>query len=174
MSVRLLGAVAAALAAGALGAAPAAGEFGPIELQSVGPLDQADSATEPAISANGEYLAFQGSLDGVRGVFRKDLRDGQIELVAGGSAYDPAPGSPADASAPSISAEGRYVRTGGHPARGTGGDRRACEPANRLHVDSDQKQRSRGSMARVRLKMVGNRNHHGWQQMRTADCPSCA
>lgn len=83
--------------------------FGPIELQSVGSLDQFESAGEPAISADGRYLAFQGSLDGVIGVFRKDLQTGAVELVAGGSAYSPGPEEPTDAFAPSISADGQYV-----------------------------------------------------------------
>jgi hypothetical protein len=65
-------------------------------------------ATAPAIAANGRYLAFQGTIGGLRGVFRKDLETGAVEPVAAGSAYaEKAPA--ADASAPSISADGRYV-----------------------------------------------------------------
>jgi Tol biopolymer transport system component len=87
----------AALAAGALLAAPAYAGFGPIQLQSVGPLEQFEEAGEPAISGDDEYLAFQGTLGGVGGVWRRDLQTGQLQLVAAG------------ASAPSISSEGRYV-----------------------------------------------------------------
>jgi hypothetical protein len=88
----------ATLAASALLAAPARAGFGPIDLQSVGSLEQFEAAGEPAISADGEYLAFQGTLDGTSGVWRKDLRPpGQLQLVASG------------AFAPSISSDGRYV-----------------------------------------------------------------
>lgn len=98
-----------ALALCAVPPAPAHADFGPIELQSVGPLDQFEAASAPAISADGRYLAMQGALDGIAGIFRKDLQTGQLQLVAGGSIYTPTPGAPKDASAPSISADGRYV-----------------------------------------------------------------
>ncbi len=94
---------------GALSAASAHADFGPIELQSVGPLDQFESASAPAISADGRYLVMQGALDGVEGIFRKDLQTGQLQLVAGGSTYVKTPTAPREASAPSISADGRYV-----------------------------------------------------------------
>lgn len=87
----------------------ASASFGPIELQSVGPHDQFEDAGEPAIAADGRYLAFEGTLDGVKGIFRKDLQSGQLQLVAGGSIYTPQTGAPTDASAPSISADGQYV-----------------------------------------------------------------
>ncbi|HTZ88104.1 MAG TPA: hypothetical protein VMB05_15665 [Solirubrobacteraceae bacterium] len=90
-------------------AEPALAGFGPIRLQSVGPLDQFEGASEPAIAAGSGYLAFAGTLDGVKGVFRKNLQSGEVQLVAGGSTYAPAEGAPTDASAPSISANGRYV-----------------------------------------------------------------
>jgi hypothetical protein len=76
---------------------PALAGFGPIELQSASPLEQFEEASAPAISADGDYLAFAGRLDGVSGVFRKDLQTGQLQLVA------------VEASEPSISEEGRYV-----------------------------------------------------------------
>lgn len=88
-------------------AAGALANFGPIELQSIGQLEEFESAGESVISGNGRYLAFEGTLAGVRGVYRKDLESGQVQLVVGGSIYG---GSVAvDASAPSISADGRYV-----------------------------------------------------------------
>ncbi|HEY2570084.1 MAG TPA: hypothetical protein VGI27_01360 [Solirubrobacteraceae bacterium] len=109
MSVRavLAAAFAATLACAAL-AATASASFGPIDLQSVGPFDQFESAYEPAISADGRHLAFEGTLDGVKGIFRKDLQSGQVQLVAGASTYGSGSGA-LDASAPSISANGRYV-----------------------------------------------------------------
>ncbi|HEX3693196.1 MAG TPA: hypothetical protein VHU13_07620 [Solirubrobacteraceae bacterium] len=76
----------------------------PIRLQSVGPHDQFERADEPAISSDGGYLAFVGSLDGTGGVWRKDLRTGALQLVA------------QSGIAPSISADGRYVSfTSGEP-----------------------------------------------------------
>jgi hypothetical protein len=97
-----------ALGAAILPAAPAGAELGPIRLASRSAAQQAGEAGAPAISADGHYLAFQGSLDGSKGVFRKDLASGVVTPVAAGSSGDPnAPG--ADAAAPSISAVGRYV-----------------------------------------------------------------
>lgn len=80
--------------------------FGPISLASAGLAAvggeesylQADYAHDPAISANGRYVAFDGSVGGVTGVWRRDLQTGEIEQVAGG-----------DAELPSISATGQYV-----------------------------------------------------------------
>jgi len=85
----------------------AAASFGPIQLVSKSPTEQADEAISPVISADGRYLAFRGTIGGLRGVFRKDLESGAVAAVATGSAYGG--GGAADASAPSISADGRYV-----------------------------------------------------------------
>lgn len=77
-----------------------------------------EEATEPAISADGDYAVFRGQLAGVPGIYRRDLQSGAIELVAGGEVVDPAdvcgatplqPLVACDASGPSISADGRYV-----------------------------------------------------------------
>ena len=59
---------------------------------------QADYAHDPVISGDGRYVAFDGSFGGVTGVWRRDLRTGAVEQVAGG-----------DAELPSLSADGRYV-----------------------------------------------------------------
>ena len=92
----------------ALLAAPAArAELEPLRLASTSAQEQADVASEPAISADGRFLAFTGRLGGLRGVFRKDLLSGDVALVAGGDAYAGATGG--DAAAPSISADGRRV-----------------------------------------------------------------
>jgi hypothetical protein len=77
--------------------------FGPISLVSqgslgVGAAQQAEYAHDPAISGDGRYLAFDGSVAGVPGVWRRDLDTGAIEQVTGG-----------DADLPSLSADGRYV-----------------------------------------------------------------
>ena len=107
-----LGAVALALLASA---GPARADlFGPISLASESEgrsgqrAQQADYAHDPAISGNGEFVAFDGSFGGVRGVWRRDLRTGAVEPVAVGDAADPALSAP-DAELPSISADGRYV-----------------------------------------------------------------
>ncbi len=87
-----------------LPAAAGADVFGPIALASEGTLmgagapQQADYAHDAAISANGLYVAFDGSVGGVTGVWRRDLATGSIEQVAGG-----------DAELPSISESGQYI-----------------------------------------------------------------
>lgn len=103
----LLAAVALAAAALALIAAPAGAEVGPVRLVSKSASEQAALAATPALSADGRYLAFQGTIDGLSGVFREELASGAIVPVAAGSAAMGGPG--ADATAPSISADGRYV-----------------------------------------------------------------
>jgi hypothetical protein len=83
-------------------AAPAGADvFEPIRLVSANataPAEQADFARDPAISADGDYVAFDGAFDGETGVWRRDLASGVVEKVAGG-----------DARLPSISEEGRYI-----------------------------------------------------------------
>src|SRR5262245_6919734 len=89
-------------------AAPARAELGPIRLVSKGSQEQAQEASATAISGNGRYLAFQGAIGGLKGVFREDLETGGLTAVEVGNAYEKgAPG--ADAGAPSISADGSYV-----------------------------------------------------------------
>ena len=73
---------------------------------------QSDYAYDPAVSANGQYVAFTGSQAGAPGVYRKNLQTGELDLVAAG-----------DAGAPSISADGQFVSfttTATDPASGTG------------------------------------------------------
>jgi WD40-like Beta Propeller Repeat len=85
---------------------PAAADvFGPIGLVSESNTEaikqQADYAHDPAISGNGEYIAWDGSFGGQTGVFRSHLLPPnvvEVEQVAGG-----------DAELPSISENGRYV-----------------------------------------------------------------
>ena len=56
-------------------------------------------AHDPALSGDGRYVVFDGSVAGVTGVWRRENRPaGAVEQVAGG-----------DAELPSISADGRYV-----------------------------------------------------------------
>ena len=101
-SVTLLCALAVALLVSP--ASVRADVFEPIALASdgvvagVGELQQADYAHDPAISGDGRYVAFDGSFDGVTGVWRRDLATGEVEQVAGG-----------DAQLPSISEDGRYI-----------------------------------------------------------------
>jgi hypothetical protein len=90
-----------------LAPASARAELGPIELVSKSQAEQAAEAVAPVLSEDGRYLAFQGAIGGMRGIFREDLQSGELALVVGGSAYLEAPGS--DAADPSISADGSAV-----------------------------------------------------------------
>jgi WD40-like Beta Propeller Repeat len=102
---------------------PSAGAdvFGPIELVSGGFLEgsgaggqQALYAHDPALSASGEYVAFDGYFAGRTGVWRRDLETEEVQPVAVGAVV---PGSepesceqPAcDAKLPSISENGQYI-----------------------------------------------------------------
>ena len=91
----------------AVGVGHAAAEPGPIELISKSNLEQAPDADEPAISTDGRYVAFRGEVGGLEGVFRKDLETGAIAPVSAGSVIERP--KTVSASAPSISADGRYV-----------------------------------------------------------------
>ncbi len=93
------------LAAAAPGAAQA--EWTAPELLTISPLEQADGISSSALSADGRYLVFAGSLDGVKGILRRDLQTGLTEVVAAAGAYDRGP--LLDAGNPSISADGRFV-----------------------------------------------------------------
>ncbi|HEY4996790.1 MAG TPA: hypothetical protein VII03_02270, partial [Solirubrobacteraceae bacterium] len=72
--------------------------FGPISLVSESPVQQAEYARDAAISADGRYVAFDGSFGARTGVWRRALQSGAVEEVA-----------PGNAERPSISADGRYV-----------------------------------------------------------------
>ena len=106
--MRLFGVVVCFVFVVLIAAPPAdADVFGPISLVSEGPFDgvteQAEYAHDPAISGNGQYVVFDGSIGGVTGVWRRDLQrgaleSGAIEQVAGG-----------DAELPSISSNGQYI-----------------------------------------------------------------
>jgi hypothetical protein len=80
--------------------APACADvFGGISLLSAGPFGQAEYAHDPAISEDGRYIVFDGSVAGVNGVWRRPSSPGAtLEQVAGGEAV-----------LPSTSADGRYV-----------------------------------------------------------------
>lgn len=94
------------LLASALGlcASARADVFGPISLVSSGHLggspteQQAQQAADSVISADGRYVAFDGTVAGKTGIFRRDLASGEISLVVEGEAL-----------LPSISEEGRYI-----------------------------------------------------------------
>jgi dipeptidyl aminopeptidase/acylaminoacyl peptidase len=106
----------AALPLGLAMSAPAdADVFGPISLVSASPFQQVQYAHDPAISGDGRYVVFDGSIGGVTGVWRREKRPGgELVQVAGG-----------DAELPSISQNGRYVsfttNEGGHLAHITDG-----------------------------------------------------
>jgi WD40-like Beta Propeller Repeat len=90
-----------ALAVALVCSAPAQAGFTPPTLASGDPARelQADYAYDPAISVNGNYVAFTGSVASKPGIYRKNLATQQLELVARG----------VDTGAPSISADGRYI-----------------------------------------------------------------
>ncbi len=77
---------------------------------------QFEEADAPVLAREGGYVAFQGSLAGVAGVWRRNLQTGAIQPVATGydqaapelSAPSEALAAP-DAVAPSISSDGRYI-----------------------------------------------------------------
>lgn len=104
---------AVAVAAGFCTAPSAEAAFGPIQLISKTPTEQAGVGSEPAISADGRYVAFCAELGGKEGIFREQLETGQVLPVA----VSPIGFAPCKsessrvqvASAPSISADGRYV-----------------------------------------------------------------
>jgi hypothetical protein len=72
--------------------------FGSFSLVSGDPIQQASYAHDPVISADGRFVAFDGPVGGVNGVWRRELATGKLDEVAGG-----------DALLPSISADGRHV-----------------------------------------------------------------
>jgi Tol biopolymer transport system component len=94
---------------GGVVAATAAADFGPPTLLSYSPREQADRVGSSALSADGRWLVYSGSLDGVAGIFRRDLASGATDIVAGGDAYTNTVTAAQDARLPSISADGRYV-----------------------------------------------------------------
>lgn len=65
---------------------------------------QFEHAEAPAFARDGGYVSFEGSLAGVSGVWRRDLHTGAIEAVAVSES-----GEEATSTAPSISADGRYI-----------------------------------------------------------------
>jgi Tol biopolymer transport system component len=101
-------AICSGLAAMLAPSASLADVFEPIQLASVTPSEQVNSAEDADISANGRFLVFDGRVAGVQGVWRADLLTGAIEPVAGEDREAPAISAP-DARRPSISADGRYV-----------------------------------------------------------------
>jgi len=86
-------------------------------LEGGGALQQALYAHDPAISGNGEYVAFDGYFAGLAGVWRRDLETGEVQPVAvgaelaGSESCLPRESShePCDAELPSISESGQYV-----------------------------------------------------------------
>jgi Tol biopolymer transport system component len=89
-----------ALLAGLIASSPARADvFGSISLVSASPFEQVEDAHDPAISGDGRYVVFDGSIGGVTGVWRRENRPGgNLEQVAGG-----------DAELPSISQNGQYI-----------------------------------------------------------------
>ncbi len=72
-------------------------EFTPPTLVSGNSEIPFEEASDPALSKDGRYVAFQGKIAGASGIYRRDLQTGALELVA------------SDAIGPSTSADGRFV-----------------------------------------------------------------
>jgi len=107
---RCLAAIAAILAVLVLGIPQSAtAAYGPIELVSKNAKEQADYAAEPAISADGNYVAFCGEIGGREGIFREQVETGKITPVAVRLAEGWTCRSEPYATAPSISADGVYI-----------------------------------------------------------------
>jgi len=70
-----------------------------------GHAQQADYAHAPAISGDGRFVAFDGSVGGVTGVWRRDIATGAVDPVSVGEGGTPQ----GSARLPSISEDGRYV-----------------------------------------------------------------
>jgi hypothetical protein len=89
------------LACAIVGPTPARAAFGPFTVVSGSPqLDlPAEEAYDAAISSEGSYVAYTGSIASQPGIYRVSLTSGQEEVVALG----------AHTGAPSISANGQYV-----------------------------------------------------------------
>jgi hypothetical protein len=99
MSGRRLGLIAAgALLIGAGAPVAARADYTGPGLISGTATQQFDEADGPALAEDGQWAAFQGSVGGVLGVYRRNLTTGEVDLVAGGNA-----------SSPSISADGSEV-----------------------------------------------------------------
>jgi hypothetical protein len=105
--MRRLCATSLALVALALVPSAADAEFTAPELVSGTTQTPFEEAGSPALSANGRYVVFEGTLAGAPGVYRRDLQTGEVVPVASASS-DLAIDAP-DASAPSVSESGRYV-----------------------------------------------------------------
>ncbi len=90
-------------------AAPAHADYMSAQLLSGTSDQQFTSAASPAVAAGGGYVAFQGTLGAITGIWRRNLQTGAVELVAGTQTGNGAALSAPDAAGPSISVDGRYV-----------------------------------------------------------------
>lgn len=88
---------------------------GPVELpDGEAPVQQALYAHDPAVSADGRYVVFDGYFGGRSGVWRRELQPPYAIVPVAVGPQAPGSescleGSPCDAELPSVSAEGRYV-----------------------------------------------------------------
>jgi hypothetical protein len=125
-----------ALAALLVCCASAQATFTPFALVSANPEKdlEADYAYDPAISADGRYTVFTGSVASQPGIYRKELATGKLELVAPGP----------DAGAPSISANGQYVSftTDENPATGQANGAAGCSSVYVRNMQSEPEQES--------------------------------
>ncbi len=107
MKASTIAVIGAVSAAALIPVAAAHASFGMPSLLTVSPREQADEVSSAALAGDGRYLVFAGSLDGAKGILRRDLQTGVVEPVAATDAYGSSPVR--DAASPAISANGRYV-----------------------------------------------------------------
>ncbi len=112
---------------GAARPGPAAADFGPIQLVSKSTRRAGRRALAPAISADGRYLAFQGTIGGLRGVFREDLETG---AVATGRGRERLRGRKPPAPTPAHPRSRPTAATSASPRRPAGPGRRRGQPAS--------------------------------------------
>ena len=108
MTARAVSLVLALAAAALVAATPAGADFGPVQMISGGAAQPADRAEATALSADGRFVAFQGVVGGLDGVFERNLETGALGQVAATDAYLPGVAE-RRATAPSLSADGRFV-----------------------------------------------------------------
>lgn len=93
------GAAAVVLAALTFGTGAARAEWGAPQVLSASTTQQAEVGIAPAVSQDGRFVAFEGTYAGRRGIWRRQIDGGALELVTSGE----------QARAPSISADGRWI-----------------------------------------------------------------
>jgi len=101
--------LAVVLALGFAGTARATYEPAQLLSESAASGTEFQNATEPTISADGQWVAFAGENDGLAGVWERDMQTGAISPVATMSASTSVSEGMPTPTGPSISASGQFV-----------------------------------------------------------------